>query len=144
MTALGSRLRTLNGDRGQALVEFSLAILVFVAMIVGIFDLGRGIYTYNGVSEAAREIARATSVHPGNPLGTHLRTTDTVAVQQGLVPGMAPPVFACIDYQGAAVAGTCSSGDFVQVTVSATYSPISFLGLGGPIALTSSSSMQLP
>ena len=38
--------------RGQALVEFSLAIPVFLVMILGVFDLGRGIYMYNGLAEA--------------------------------------------------------------------------------------------
>ncbi len=30
---------------------------------MGIVDLGRGIYIYNGVNQAARELARVTSVH---------------------------------------------------------------------------------
>ena len=30
---------------------------------MGIVDLGRGIYMYNGVNHAARELARVTSVH---------------------------------------------------------------------------------
>ena len=49
-----------DARRGQALVEFSLAIMIFLAMLMGIFDLGRAIFAYNGVSEAA-----ATS--PGGP-----------------------------------------------------------------------------
>lgn len=131
-------------DRGQALVEFSLAFIVLAVLLVGIFDLGRGIYTYNGLSEAAREIARATSVHPGSPLGSSVRTADTVAVQRSLVPGMGTPTFACVDYTGAAVTGTCRSGDFVRVTVTAPFAPVAFLGFGGPFTFTSSSSMQLP
>ncbi len=131
-------------ERGQALVEFSLAFIVLVVMVVGIFDLGRGVYTYNGLSEAAREIARATSVHPGSPLGTSVRTADTIAVQRALVPGLGTPAFACVDYTGASVTGTCASGDFVRVTVATTFAPISFLGFGGPFTFTSSSSMQLP
>lgn len=131
-------------EHGQALVEFSLAFIVLAVLLVGVFDLGRGVYTYNGLSEAAREIARATSVHPGSPLGTSVRTADTVAVQQALVPGLGAPVFACVDYTGAPVGGTCSSGDFVRVTVSAPFAPVSFLGFGGPFTFTSSSSMQLP
>ena len=50
-------------DRGQSLVEFSLVLIPFLLILMGIIDLGRGIYTYNGVAQAARELARVTSVH---------------------------------------------------------------------------------
>ena len=54
---------TKNRERGQALVEFSLILIPFLWILMGIVDLGRGIYTYNGVNQAARELARVTSVH---------------------------------------------------------------------------------
>ena len=54
-----------RGERGQGLVEFSLAVTVFLALIMGVVDLGRVVYQYNGGAEAARELARVTSVHPG-------------------------------------------------------------------------------
>ena len=50
--------------RGQALVEFALVIIVFLVILMGIVDFGMAIYKFNGVSQAAREIARVTSVHP--------------------------------------------------------------------------------
>ena len=62
-----ARRRTASQQHGQALVEFSLAIIVFLVILMGVFDLGRGIFVYNGVSQAAREIARATAVHPYAP-----------------------------------------------------------------------------
>ncbi len=57
------------GRSGQGLVEFAIVIPVFLVILMGVVDLGRGIYMYNGVAEAAREIARVTSVHPGSTLG---------------------------------------------------------------------------
>ena len=54
---------TKRRDRGQALVEFSLLLIPFLWILMGIVDLGRGIYIYNGVNQAARELARVTSVH---------------------------------------------------------------------------------
>lgn len=132
-------------ERGQALVEFSLAIIVFLVMVVGLFDLGRGVYTFNGVSEAAREIARRTVVHPGIALGASPEAQEVIAIQRGLVPGMGNPTFACVDVTGAASTHSpCRSGDYVWVTVTATYRPVALLGLGGPITLSSSSSMQIP
>ncbi len=130
---------------GQALVEFSLAIPVFLLMLMGIFDLGRGIYTFNGVSQAAREIARTESVRPTDPLGQSTETLQTIAVQKKLVPAMSNPTFACSDFTGAASTNVpCASGDYVKVTVSSSYTPISLLGILGPITLTSSSSIEIP
>ncbi len=135
-------------DRGQALVEFSLALIVFVVLIMGVFDFGRGIYVFNGVSQAAREIARATVVDPGVVLGQSQGTLGAVAVQRSLVPDMQAPVaadYACVDITGAATGHSpCSAGDFVRVTVRATYRPLSLLGLTGSISLASSSSIQIP
>jgi Flp pilus assembly protein TadG len=141
-------------SQGQAMVEFSLAILVFLVIIMGIFDLGRGIYMYNGASEAAREIARRTSVYTCDhsltcTLGDSTQTAAAIAVQRKLIPSMGPlspgsPDFVCVDIAGNAKAGECGALDFVQVTVSATYTPITLLGLSGPITLQSTSSVQIP
>ena len=49
--------------QGQAVVEFALAVIPFLILLMGVIDLGRGIYTMNGTSEAARDIARVTIVH---------------------------------------------------------------------------------
>lgn len=130
---------------GQALVEFSLAIIIFLVLLLGIFDFGRGIYMYNGVSQAAREIARRTSVYPSVVLGASNESQAVVAVQQRLVPGLQAPTYACLSITGAPSGNTpCASGDFVQVTISATYRPISLLGFLGNIPVTASSSIQIP
>jgi hypothetical protein len=46
------------GGQGQALVEFALVIPVFVLALVGLFDVGRLVYTNSVLSQAAREAAR--------------------------------------------------------------------------------------
>ena len=130
---------------GQAVVEFSLAILVFLMMVIGLFDFGRAVYMYNGVSEAAREIARQTIVHPGLVLGASTETQAAISVQKRLVPGMATPTFACVDVSGAAVPDSpCQSGDYVRVTATANYKPVSLLGMLPQVNLTSSASMLVP
>lgn len=146
--------------RGQALVEFSLAITVFLGMLMGVFDLGRAIFAYNGVSEAARDIARRTSVYPysglggSNYLGSSLETQAVIATQRGLVPGMQPlsngaPDFECVDIAGnPSVNNTCGSGDaqdYVRVTVKAVYNPVTpLVSLIGPITLSSTSTVAVP
>ena len=53
-----------DDERGQGLVEFALVLPIFLMLLLGVFDLGMAIYRMNGTSQAAREIARAASVHP--------------------------------------------------------------------------------
>ena len=146
--------------RGQALVEFSLAIVVFLVILMGIFDLGRAIFMYNGVSEAARDIARRTAVYPyggiggSNYLGSSLETQSVISTQRGLVPGMVPlsagsPDFECVDIAGnPSTNNTCGSGDaqdYVRVTVKAVYSPVTpLVSLAGPITLSSTSTVAVP
>jgi Flp pilus assembly protein TadG len=132
--------------RGQALVEFSLAIVVFLVMLMGVFDFGAGIYQYNGLSQAAREIARRTSVHP-NGVGGFGQSTETqtaINTQRGLIPRMATPTIECVDVDGSSAGASCTSGEFVRVTVSAPYTPVSLLGLAGTFDLSSTSSVQVP
>ena len=86
-------------ERGQALVEFSLAIVIFLVLMMAIVDLGRGIYMFNGVSQAAREIARVASVHPGTTFGGP-EITAVVSTQKGLIPNLGNPTFACVDIDG--------------------------------------------
>jgi Flp pilus assembly protein TadG len=148
-----------GSHRGQAMVEFSLAIIVFLVMLMGLFDLGRAVFMYNGVSEAAREIARRAAVWPyqglasTTELGSSTQVRETVATQKTLVPGMnnvsvGSPDFECVDISGdISTNTTCGQGDFrdyVRVTVSATYNPISLLGLSGPITLEATSTVSFP
>ncbi len=136
-------------ERGQALVEFSLAIVIFLVLLMGVVDFGMAVYKYNGVSEAAREIARVASVHQG-PLnfGVSGEITAVVATQQSLVPGLSSPTFTCTDINGAGVAlmsGTrCPSSAFVNVVVTAPYQAATpLLGLIGTWTMRGSSSAQI-
>jgi hypothetical protein len=131
---------------GQALVEFALILPIFVLLMLAVFDFGRGIYTYNGLSEAAREIARTAIVDSNVVLGSGAKTQRTIDVQKGLVPGLRVVSFECLNYDGTASTLTqCSpSGNLIKVTVASTYVPVALLGLGGPIELVSASSLQIP
>jgi Flp pilus assembly protein TadG len=130
--------------RGQALVEFSLTLLVFLMLLMAVVDMGRAIYMYNGVSQAAREIARVTSVHPGSTLGTDTATTTVVNTQKRLIPFLGNPTFSCVDVDGSAITITCRSGDQVKVTIVAPFTPITpLLQLTGTWNLSSTSSVAI-
>ena len=131
---------------GQALVEFALVLPIFVLLMLAVFDLGRGIYVYNGLSEAAREIARTAIVDSSVVLGSGVATQQTVTVQKSLVPGLRVVSFECLNFDGTPSTLTqCSpSGNLIKVTVASTYVPVALLGLGGPLELVSASSLQIP
>ena len=117
-------------QRGQALVEFSLAFIVFSMMVFAIVDFGRGIYQFNAASQAAREIARVTSVHPGTdfttPAGRSPETNAVIDVQKQLVPGLvvAPDAIECVDTAGVVQASCDFSTDSVRVIVTAPFKPV--------------------
>ena len=134
-------------DRGQALVEFSLSIVIFIVLLMAIFDLGRGIYMFNGVSEAAREIARVASVHPGTTFGGP-EITAVVNTQKRIIPNLGNPTFSCVDIEGGPglnVNGECPTGAQVTVSITAPYSPVTpVMGLLGTWNMQSSSSQRIP
>jgi len=49
--------------RGQALVEFALVFPLLVFLLLGLVDLGRAVYAFSTVSNAAREGARVAAVN---------------------------------------------------------------------------------
>jgi Flp pilus assembly protein TadG len=49
----------LRGSRAQSMVEFAVLAPIFFLLLFGTIDLGRAIYIYNSISDAAREGARA-------------------------------------------------------------------------------------
>jgi TadE-like protein len=60
-------LRRGRGSRGQALVEFALTIPIFLLLMVALFDMGRGVFAYNTLTNAAREGARMAIVNQDKP-----------------------------------------------------------------------------
>jgi Flp pilus assembly protein TadG len=132
-------------QRGQSLVEFSFGLIVFMMIFIGIIELGRGVFLFNGVSQAAREIARETSVHPGlSAIGSSAESAAMYQTQKAFVPEMAPPVYACVDIAGVLQFDTCVSGDWVRVTTYTVYRPaIPFLAMLGPFTLSSTSAAQI-
>ena len=135
-------------ERGQALVEFSLSIVVFLVLMMAIVDFGRAIYMFNGVSQAAREIARVASVHPGTTFGGP-EITAVVNVQKKLIPNLGNPTFSCVAIDGGPgldpTYGDCRTGQQVTVTIAAAYSPATpVMGLLGTWNMQSTSSVRMP
>ena len=137
--------RSRAGSLGQGLVEFSLGIIIFLTILIALVDLARAAFLFNGVSDAAREIARVTSVHPGTPsLGSSTQTTSAVSSERVLVPGLTVTGYDCIDISGVAVTSTCQPGDWVKVSVRTSFTPVlPLLSAFGPITFTTASSAKI-
>lgn len=146
-------------SRGQGLVEFSLVLIPFLWILMGIVDLGRGIYTNNGVAEAARELARVTSVHTCDTtapctLGTSPETAAVLATQRNLIPGLGGPgssvTYTCTSITDTALSNVNCASDstgpkFVRVTVSVPFSVITpLLNMVAPATLSSTTHIQIP
>jgi Flp pilus assembly protein TadG len=146
-----------RGD-GQALVEFALAVIPFLILLMGVIDLGRGIYMMNGTSEAARDIARVTIVHLTNgsgQVGMSSETSDVIATQEGLVPGLTVDQstdIECVDAYGVVQNDSLGNGtdctvgvDFIRVHVEAPFTPITpLVSAFGTHTFDSTSRMSIP
>jgi Flp pilus assembly protein TadG len=61
------RLTRARDPRGQGLLEFALVIPIFLLVVVALFDLGRAVFAYNTLTNAAREGARMAIVNQYTP-----------------------------------------------------------------------------
>lgn len=111
--------RRANGERGAEMVEFALSFLLFLILVVAVFEGGRLVWTYETLAHAARQGARAAIVHgERNPWGNDDPIRDAVHAQAvGLPSGdvTVNTVWSDANKKGGSI-----------VTVSATY-PISFI-----------------
>ena len=105
-----------DGRRGQAMVEFSLVFIVFLMLMVGLFELGRAVWIYTTVAHAARQGARYAMVN-GSLAGDNTALISRVKAQAiGLIPGS---IAVTPTWEGGGIPGT-----FVRVRVSYPFAPV--------------------
>jgi Flp pilus assembly protein TadG len=61
MARRGGRRR--RGSAGQSLVEFALVFPIIVLLIMGFMEIGRAVFAFNTIANAARQGARVASVN---------------------------------------------------------------------------------
>jgi TadE-like protein len=57
-----------SSRRGQSLVEFALVFPLAIILLMAVFDVGRAVFAYNGLTNAAREGARLAIVNQDEAL----------------------------------------------------------------------------
>jgi Flp pilus assembly protein TadG len=50
-------------SRGQSLVEFALVFPIIVLLVMGFMEIGRAVFAYNTIANAARQAARVAAVN---------------------------------------------------------------------------------
>ena len=118
--------------RGGSTIEFALACLVVMPVMMGTFDLGRAVYIQSAVSVAAQEGARYGIVHED----------DTGGIQSAalrLAIGLDPSLLS--------VAVTYPDSMSVEVVVSYQFTAVTpgigaLLGGGGGLTLSSTARMS--
>ncbi len=86
-------------DAGQSLVELAIVLPILLALLVGIFEMGRAWNVYQVITNAAREGARS-AVIPTNSESSVRATIDGYLTDAGLDPGLGSVT---IEGQGAGV-----------------------------------------
>jgi Flp pilus assembly protein TadG len=107
---------------GQSMVEFAVLAPIFFMLLLGTIDLGRAVYIYNTISDAAREGTRAAI-----PFDSPLPTSGAVigAVQSKLGGGFALTTDPC---SGGPVTASCPATPITPNTGFIWYSS----GIGTP------------
>lgn len=120
---------------GQSLTEFALILPVFLLVLIGLLDIGRAIYAYNTVANAARTAARVAIVDQ-DPVTVEKSAVDNAA---GLGLQWTPGVGSSdVDFASCAVQYCQAS-----VTVTWDFDPITPL-IGDLFNPTISSTASMP
>lgn len=131
-------------SKGQSLVEFAIVLPVFLWLVMGIADFGRGIASYALVANCAREGARA-GIFSGTTFPTGQEDAQIVAAvnSQTLFLGTLPSSDVTITPEPQTAR---SSGSNITVTVTYHFTPITPLissAVGSVITMTASSTMLI-
>jgi Flp pilus assembly protein TadG len=129
---LAARLRTrspYDGEAGVALVEFALILPLVLLLLLGALDFGKAFNYWIDETHLSNEAARWAAVNKNPGPGATLQDTirqqaDTPELRNGGSSSIANPAQVCISFPS----GTSNVGDPVRVSVTTTYTFLSFLG----------------
>lgn len=132
--------KKLAGFRGQAIVEFAIALPILMALLVGILEVGRMLFIYSSVTNASREASRYASVIGRDDAGyyayKYCEGIQNMANRSAFLISLSSIEITYDAGPGTASIGTCDApsgedadisvdtGDRVEVKVEAEYEPM--------------------
>jgi Flp pilus assembly protein TadG len=122
-------LHRIRGDEdGAALVEFALVVPILLVLLFGLVDFGKAFNYWIDETHLANEGARWAVVNKNPGSGTlqeYIRDqANTPELRTGGTSSVADPLQVCISFPNGELVG-----EPVEVTVSTSYTWMSFLGL---------------
>jgi len=129
-------------SRGQGLVEFALVFPVLIVLLIAVFDVGRLVFAYNDITNAARSGARVAIVDQTNGIA------QTATINQATSLGL-KPADVTIDYLTSDLSGPCPSpkelGCVAHVKVKFAWQAITPIigSIVGPVTVTAESRMPI-
>jgi Flp pilus assembly protein TadG len=149
-----------HAERGQGLAEFALVVPVIVFLVVAFVEIGRAVYSYTSITNAARQGARVAAVNqlttfaecdesrPVEDAANAHWTITGCAIQAATGLGLTP---ANVSIAYAPPPGTtlsCSPvihvGCIASVTVTYDYAPSTPIVSGVMSSISMSSTSQMP
>jgi Flp pilus assembly protein TadG len=116
-------MRSRRGERGQALVESGLVLMIFIPVLFGILDFGQFLYLHQSLSERVRAATRYGAVH------TYTDGSDSVNVAiyndpagttngaKAVLPNLQSSDSAADGYVSATLSGAGSDDALITVTI---------------------------
>ena len=133
-------MRLGRGERGSAMVESALCLMLFFTLVYAVMEFGRMVYSYNVLAGATREATRYAFVHGGSSGATADQATLATKVKSwaiGLDPNSITVTATWSDPATKAPKST------VQVVSQYTMSPFTRLISAGNFVMSTRSEMVI-
>jgi len=134
---------------GQALVEFALILPIFILLLLAVFDVGRAVFIYNGITNGAREGARLAIVNQTTASITTRVTDQSPGAPVTICVVLLAPGQTTNDCASTPAGNRCATppqlGCIASVEVAAQYRAITPVvgNLIGPMTLTARSEVPI-
>jgi Flp pilus assembly protein TadG len=123
-------MKSKKNQRGQAMVESALIMLIFIPMLIGIMDFAQFLYFHQSLSERVRAAARYGAVHTytdGSDIANVAIYNDATGTANGAT-AVLPYLTATPGQNGTVTATLTGAGtDDARIRVTITNYPYNFL-----------------
>jgi Flp pilus assembly protein TadG len=144
----------MRNQAGTALVEFALVLPLFLVLLLGMVDFGKGLNYWIDQTHLANQAARFATVdrNPGQASGRTLQqyirdSANTGELAFGGTESVKDPLAVCISFpEGDTATDPVRAGDPVTVEIKTKYNWIPFLDANigvSAVAITGSATMRL-